>query len=83
MKYPIYSYRDNKSDSAFGVPLVEENELTAVRRFSYEINNSGMMHFAPSDFDLYKIGEFDSKKGELVGCLPEFVVSGSSVFNSK
>lgn len=84
MKYPVYSYRDNKSENGFGVPILEENEATAIRRFGFEVNRAGsMMLFSPSDFDLYKVGDFDTKKGELTGCVPEFVVSGISVFNEK
>lgn len=78
MKYPIYSYRDSKV--GFGSPVVDQNDQTAVRGFAYAINGrDGIMNFQPGDFDLYKIGFFDSEKGTLESMLPELVVSGSSV----
>lgn len=76
MKYPVYSYRDSKA--GFGQPIVENNEFTAIRGFKYAVNGNGIMNFSPADFDLYKIGEFDPEKGEIVGCVPVFVLSGAS-----
>lgn len=81
MKYPIFSYRDNKV--GFGQPITDMNDQSAIRGFSYAINNNqGLMNFSPKDFDLYKIGEFDSEKGIILGYkAPELIVSGASVFN--
>lgn len=79
MVLPMYSYRDSKV--GFGSPIVEQNEQTAVRGFSYAINsNDGLMNFSPKDYDLYKIGEFDFEKGVVVPELvPILVCSGTSV----
>lgn len=82
MKYPIFSYRDNKV--GFGTPIIDQNESSGIRGFSYAINGrDGLMNFSPADFDLYKIGVFDSEKGTIDPCLPELVVSGSSVYGAK
>ena len=82
MKYPVFSYRDAKV--GFGFPVVDQNEVSAIRGFSYAINGrDGLMNFSPSDFDLYKIGEFDTEKGTLDPCTPILIVSGSSVFGAK
>lgn len=82
MKYPIYSYRDNKS--AFGSPILEMNEYTAIRGFSYAINaKDGLMNAYPGDYDLYKVGEFDSEKGVIDGITPVLVVTGMSVYGAK
>ena len=82
MKYPLYSYRDNKV--GFMPPQAEQNEASAVRGFSYAVNgNSGMMNFAPGDFDLFCVGEFDSDKGTVKAITPYLVCSGSSVFNEE
>lgn len=79
MKYPIYSYRDKKV--GFMPPQCEQSEQAAVRGFSYGVNgNSGIMNFAPADYDLYKVGEFDTESGQVTACLPEFIVNGASVF---
>lgn len=83
MKYPIYSYRDNKA--WFGQPMIDNNDESAIRGFSYAINNAnGIMSFSPSDFDLYKIGYFDSEKGTVEPVNPiQLIVSGSSVYGAK
>lgn len=82
MKYPVFSYRDLKV--GFGMPVVDQNEAAAVRGFSYAINGrDGIMGFSPSDFDLYKIGVFDTEKGTIEAVTPELVVSGASVFGAK
>lgn len=82
MKYSVFSYRDNKV--GFGMPVIDQNEATAIRGFSYAVNGrDGIMGFSPSDFDLYKIGFFDTEKGTIEGITPELVVSGSSVFGAK
>lgn len=82
MKYPVFSYRDNKV--GFGMPVIDQNEAAAIRGFSYAVNGrDGIMGFSPADFDLYKIGVFDSEKGTIEGFVPELVVSGASVFGAK
>lgn len=82
MKIPVYSYRDAKA--AFGTPFCDQSDVTAIRGFSYAINNrDGIMGFAPQDFDLYKIAEFDTDKGTMKGLTPTLIVSGASVFNAK
>lgn len=76
MSYPIYSFRDTAA-GRFGQPILEANEMTAVRGFKMAINSQqGTMNFAPQDFDLYKIGEFDIEKGELIPELPCLVMTG-------
>lgn len=82
MKYPLYSYRDNKV--GFMMPQAFENEAAAVRGFSYSINgNEGLMNFSPADYDLYHVGYFDTEKGAIVGEMPTLVCSGSSVVGTK
>lgn len=78
MKYPIYSYRDIKV--GFGMPMVDQNDASALRGFAFAVNGrDGIMNFSPADFELYKIGEFDTEKGTIEPATPEFMVSGSSV----
>lgn len=82
MKVPVFSYRDNKV--GFMAPFIDQNEDAAIRGFSYAINShEGVMSFAPADYDLYKVGEFDSEKGTIESMLPQLVVSGSSVAGVK
>lgn len=82
MKYPIYSYRDHKV--GFMPPQCDQSEQAAVRGFAYAINGKdGIMHFSPSDFDLYHVGDFDSESGQIVAFVPELVCSGSSISEVK
>lgn len=82
MKYPMFCVRDNKV--GFQVPFCDQNELAAVRGFAFSINgNDGIMNFSPADYDLYKIGEFDTEKGTIESDIPTLVVSGTSVFGAK
>lgn len=82
MKYPIYSMRDSKV--GFGTPFVETSDVTAQRGFAFAINNKdGIMGFSPSDFDLYRLGWFDTESGQIGSeDVPFFIVSGSSVFGA-
>lgn len=79
MKYPVYAIRDVKT--TFFPPQVAQNEDEAKRNFAMMVNNpSGVIGFAPKDFDLYKVADFDSMKGEVIPVTPiEFVVSGSAL----
>lgn len=82
MKYPIFSVKDNKV--GFMNPQMDTNEQTAVRGFAFGINNAdNVMNFVPSDFDLYKVGYFDTEKGTLESITPDLIVSGSSVYGAK
>lgn len=52
------------------------NEDVAKRNFRYAINQSGIPNYAPSDFEFYKIGEFDPKTGQIEACLPQILMTG-------
>lgn len=78
--YPVFSVRDIKADG-FGVPMIYVNEQTAKRDFDYRIHNDKSMGFSPADYDLYKIGEMNSRTGKLTGIeLPEFIINGGQLF---
>lgn len=81
MIYPVYTVRDVKV--GFDVQfLVQASEEAAKRAFEMAVNNPGtMMGFKPSDFELYKVAEFDTDKGVMIGCpIPEFVVGGEELY---
>lgn len=82
MTYGIYSYRDKIN--GFGMPMIDTNEPSAVRGFSYAVNGKfDLMTFKPSDFDLYRIGQFDVETGVIVPELvPVMICSGESVVNN-
>lgn len=83
MKYPMYSVRDRHT--GFMTPSTDFNDNTAKRNFAKAINSdNGIMNFDPGDFDLYRIGEFDTDKGVLIPeKIPQLVISGLSVFGAK
>lgn len=84
MIYPVFCVRDTKVgfDTQF---IVQNNEISAIRGFSYMINNPGTMtHFSPADFELYKIAEFDTESGVMAPVQPaQFIVGGVNVLNEK
>lgn len=82
MKYPVYCIRDSKVGFQPQL-LIEQNDATAVRGFSYAINNEGLMNYSPKDYDLFKIGEFEIETGKFESIIPENVCSGASVFEDK
>lgn len=79
MKYGVYSYRDNKT--SFGQIWYDHNDEAAKRGFAMMMNNpSGIMGFAPADFDLFRIGTFDSDNGQLVPDWPiVYLCNGNTV----
>lgn len=81
MKYPIYAVRDIKV--GFNQPMTDINDNTAERNFAYAVNNpaNGIMNFVPKDYDLYKIGSFDTETGLIESeKVPVLICSGDSVF---
>lgn len=80
MKYPIVSYRDQKV--GFMPPQCEQSVTSAIRGFAYAINSrEGIMNYSPNDFDLFRVGDFDTETGKITALdAPEHLMSGSSVF---
>ena len=71
MKYPLYCIRDIKVGFQPQI-LVEQNDATAVRGFSFAVNNpEGLMNYSPADFELFKIGEFEVETGKIIPCVPQ------------
>lgn len=82
MKFYIYAIQDKKV--GFMQPITDVSDQSAMRNFSYGVNSGGIMNYSPKDFDLYRIGSFDSDKGTIEPCpIPELIVTGVNVFNDK
>lgn len=80
MKYCIYSVRD-KLSGYMNISL-ERGDAIATRSFTTLVNTPDTVLFAnPGDYDLYKVGEFDSDSGTIESCVPSFICGGSSVFD--
>lgn len=56
------------------------NEAIAKRDFGYAINNGGIPSYAPADFELYKLGDFDEKSGLITTLqIPELLATGQEM----
>lgn len=81
MRIHIFALRDSKV--RFLCPFFAPNEEAAVRNVEHDVQTSGsLISSHTSDFDLFKLGEFDDESGVISALeTPQFVVSGSSIWN--
>lgn len=77
MKVGVYSMRDAVSGN-FQNPTFEINDAAAARNFKFSVNNNDFIGFNAADFDLFKIGVFDTQTGVLESQDPVTVLSGVS-----
>ena len=79
MKFGMYVLRDQKA--GFLSPSVDVSDASAVRNFDTAVRKSNdIMHFHKEDFDLFKIGEYDSDSGIVKAFdAPEFIINGGSI----
>lgn len=79
MIYPIYAVRDLMT--GFMSPTVDMNDVSAARNFTHAVKTSdGVMHTNPSDFDLFRVGSFDTETGQIDSVWPiELITSGGDV----
>lgn len=76
MIYGIYAVRDVKA--GFMTPTVDLSDNTAARNFSHAIKTSDSVFASfAKDFDLFRIGSYDTDTGEILPSKPEHVISGS------
>lgn len=82
MKLNVYAIRDLRS--GFLGLGTEQNDYIAARNFANAIMESkGVLFNYASDFQLFRIGEFDSDKGVLIPAqLHELVSDGAEVLRS-
>lgn len=79
MKKFVYAIKDEKV--GFLEPIIDENEQTAVRNFSYTIcDPKNICNFAKSDFTLYFLGYFDTDTGIFTQDeIPQLICNGGSL----
>lgn len=82
MKMNLYAVRDLAAN-VFNQPWCDLSDDTAIRGFSYQINNNDLMGFKPSDFQLFQVGEFDTEKGDIKSMLPTLICRGDDVIADK
>lgn len=80
MVYPMFAIKDIRSNE-FAIPRADINVDCAKRFFAMQVNEpSTMISFAPADFELYYVGDFDSAKGLFIPCvIQEFIARGSEM----
>lgn len=82
MEYVVFVMRDNKV--GFLTPSFDLNEEVAKRNFAYALTNNQLMNFSPADFDLFKLGTYNTETGNFTLLeIPECVMSGYSVFKGE
>lgn len=78
----VYCIRDIKA--GWLTPSVDQNDACAARNFVHAMKNtSSLLYTHPRDFDLFKIGEFDTEKGEMFPFDHALIISGSSCENTE
>lgn len=78
MKYNLYLYRDHLKND-FSLPMIEVNDQVMTRNFENLCKTDPSMSFAPGDYDLFKVGTFDTESGLFETKVPEFIVNGGSL----
>lgn len=70
-----YSIFDDKA-STFNTPFFALNDAAASRSFGrLTLDKDSMINYSPSDFHLYRVGEFDEVNGSFVQQpQPKFVI---------
>jgi len=63
----MFSVRDRAAD-AFGAPIFFPATGVAIRSFTDEVNRETQdnnLYLHPDDFDMYELGEFDTRSGQV------------------
>lgn len=80
----VYAIRDVKV--GYMTPTFDQSDATATRNFGYAVSHfsNNLMTYAPDDFDLYRLGKFDTEAGKLLPLdAPVFVAAGADFDISK
>lgn len=79
----VYSVYDEKA-LVYGLPVCFSTDGLALRSFADLVSNpNSNVSKYPSDFKLYRIGEFNDNTGEMISCTPVFLAVGSQyAFNT-
>lgn len=61
----LYAIKDELS--GYAAPITIKNDDLAKRWFTAQVNNNEMMKGSTKDFSLWKIGEFNTESGLVIG----------------
>lgn len=75
MIYGVFAVKDCKT--GFMTPTVDYNNESAARNFVHAlISTKGLFYTHPADFELYRLGEFNTENGKIAAYGPELVLTG-------
>lgn len=74
MKFNVYAVRDLKN--GFLAPFCEQSNESAKRTFAKAVLSDSMMGFAPTDFQLFLVGYYDTNTGHLMAEEPVYLACG-------
>ncbi|QCS36121.1 nonstructural protein [Capybara microvirus Cap1_SP_131] len=78
----LYSQRDLKT--RFSEPVPDLNDDSAIRNFTFSLRNANDIRaFMPADFQLFRVGQFNTATGELIPCLPVLLIDGVSAYGKE
>lgn len=82
MKYGVYAIRDVYT--GFLTPTIEINDLVALRNFEHACSHTESLFYSHvRDYDLYRIGEYNTEDGALVPLVPvQLIANGASLKES-
>ena len=79
MKLGVYAIYDKMT--GFMVPSYHQNDEQAVRAFTYDVSSEEMslIKANPDDFQLERVGYYDTDTGTLEGCKNEILITAGTV----
>ena len=79
MKLGMYSIYDKLT--GYMVPSYQQNDERAARAFNYDFNSSDMyiLKMYPEDFQLERVGYFDTDTGTIEACKPAVICTAVMV----
>lgn len=83
MKLGLYAIYDKMT--GYMVPTAQQNNEQAIRAFSYDINSEemNMLKANPDDFQLERVGTYDTDTGEVIGQNLEIIATARSVMKGE
>ena len=83
MKYQIYAVYDSKAE-AFMMPFFMEKDAQAARGFQDAVNNPETPFGKhPADYTLFRLGDWSSANGELLGQVKEAIANGVELLKAE
>lgn len=83
MKLGAYAIYDKMT--GYMVPSFQQNDEQAIRAFSYDLTGEEMnlIKANPNDFQLEKVGSYDTDTGQLEGCQPVILITAGTILRKE